>query len=203
MSEGSRNSSPNIHHQLQLHHLSSTPAISPVISTMSGVSSSKASKHQGLAGNTPPLHHSSTLDLEARSDEAVPGSKQQHQAAHYHPEHLPAHSWHHHHQSGGSGQNVSPTKPLPKHRRYSQPSQGRCCTGMPSAQCWLQGMHVIICTWHSILIFSPNVSTGGTMCGPRPLLYVGLIVDYTCYFIYLDFVIFLLHLDFRITKARL
>lgn len=125
MSEGSRNSSPNIHHQLQLHHLASTPAVSPVISTVPGVSCGKASKHQGLAGTAPPLHHPGTLDLEGRLDEVPQGNKQQHQAPHYHLEHMAApHSWHHH-PSGGSGQSVSPTKPLPKHRRYSQPSQGR------------------------------------------------------------------------------
>ncbi|XP_050687795.1 terminal nucleotidyltransferase 4B-like [Eriocheir sinensis] len=124
MSEGSRNSSPNIHHQLQLHHLASTPAVSPVISTVPGISCGKASKHQGLAGTAPPLHHPGTLDLEGRLDEVPQGNKQQHHVPHYHPEHMPApHSWHHH-PSGGSGQNVSPTKPLPKHRRYSQPSQG-------------------------------------------------------------------------------
>lgn len=118
MSEGSRDSSPNIHHQLQLHHLGGTSAISPAISNMSGVSCSKVSKHHSLSGDTPSLHHPNA-DLETRPADLPHVNKQLHHQAHQ--EHPAAHSWH---PSGGLAQNISPAKPLPKHRRYSQSSQG-------------------------------------------------------------------------------
>lgn len=111
MSEGSRNSSPNIHHQL--HHLS-TSTVNPAISTIPGMKG----KHRGLSVSAQLLHPGA--DTEVRSDD-VQGGKHQQQPAHQ--EHPAAHTWLQH-QSGGAGQTISPTKPLPKHRRYSQSSQG-------------------------------------------------------------------------------
>ncbi|XP_063863183.1 LOW QUALITY PROTEIN: terminal nucleotidyltransferase 4B-like [Scylla paramamosain] len=118
MSEGSRDSSPNIHHQLQLHHLSGTAAVSPSVSNMSGVSCSKVSKHQSLSSDVSSLHHPS-VDLETRPGDLPQANKQLHHQTHQ--EHPAALTWH---PSGGSAQNISPAKPLPKHRRYSQSSQG-------------------------------------------------------------------------------
>lgn len=118
MSEGSRDSSPNIHHQLQLHHLGGTAAVSPSVSNMSGVSCSKVSKHQSLSSDVSSLHHPS-VDLETRPGDLPQVNKPLHHQAHQ--EHPAALTWH---SSGGSAQNISPAKPLPKHRRYSQSSQG-------------------------------------------------------------------------------
>ncbi|XP_045580978.1 terminal nucleotidyltransferase 4B isoform X1 [Procambarus clarkii] len=126
MSEGSRDSSPNIHQHHQLHHLSATPSKS-TLSNLTGINCNNIGKHHTLPGSSTMQRVPSTgSEVRTTSNlaDVTSTSKQPHsQSRNEYP--VPQ-AWLPHQQGGGSPvqHNSSPAKPWPKHRRYSQSSQG-------------------------------------------------------------------------------
>ncbi|XP_066955450.1 terminal nucleotidyltransferase 4B-like isoform X3 [Macrobrachium rosenbergii] len=131
MSEGSRNSSPNLHHHHQQLSNGTTTinAVLPMPVTNSSVNanrpmSNNVAKHTTTSGESvgtqQPIQN--IAGIESRGVTDAPAEKQSHKVARHDSSNN--HGWHHHNsgsllQGGGS----SPAKPWAKYRRYSQSSQ--------------------------------------------------------------------------------
>ncbi|XP_071516564.1 terminal nucleotidyltransferase 4B-like [Panulirus ornatus] len=128
MSEGSRDSSPNIHHHHQLHHLSATSGTKSTLNSIPGVGCSSINKHPSPSGGSTSQRISSTgteARMASHSSDGTSVSKQWHNQPRQ--EYPAVQAWQPQQQQGRGSpvqHSSSPSKPWHKHRRYSPSSQG-------------------------------------------------------------------------------